>query len=145
MDELIQVIISSDTSTKQNYDFYSASFDLVFDLFSKQQFDSKQDSVKEFLFVSNFLNRQRYWFLISHLANSFCSRLFTNFIEQKAEPAVTNGFFISAYSYIFPNENAVSVLAEKSLMLLLLILSQPHSEFFRNALDMFQTVKGIRI
>jgi hypothetical protein len=144
MDEILQAIISSDTSNKQNYEFYSASFDLVFDLFSRQRFDSKQNSLK-FLFLSNFLNRQRYWFLISHLANSLCSRLFTNFIEQKTEPAVPNGFFISAYSYIFAKDDVVSVLAEKSLMLLLVILSQPHSDIFRNALDMFQNVKGVLI
>jgi hypothetical protein len=144
MEELLQIIIYSNTKTFLNFQVYLECLHLLLNLLSTQMFTIPSTSNNQLQKLDLF------WFLLlddfSHFANGLVVRLIRNFIEQQPPPseAQPNGLFMTALNFLVGKsvgENP-SPIADHSINLLLIISSQCFqniSPSFKEAIGKFET------
>lgn len=141
-EELIQLIIYSNTNSILNYQVYLESLHLLMNLLSTQMFSPPS--------IKNFQNLDVFWKMLlnqfGHFANLIVVRLLRNYIEQHSVPDDTqgNGLFMSAFNFLVGKAvaDSQSPIADNSINLLLLLSSQcsdASNSSFKDAIGVFET------
>jgi hypothetical protein len=83
--------------------------------------------------------------ILSHFSRGIVARLLRNFLEQQPCPKEHFGLVASAYSYLFSPGVAETVphLADKSIMMLLLLMSQAPRKEVNHFKDILATIEDL--
>ena len=146
IEELLQTMIYSNTTSFINYQVYLECIYLLFNLFSTQMFKDKNTPPGLDVFWDLLLNQ------MNHFANGLSTRLLRNYLDQQATPqdgqengthknTLTIGLFMSAFNFLAGKSTVDSQtpIADISINLLILLSSQnvKSSNHFYNMLGNF--------
>ncbi|KAH6572968.1 hypothetical protein BASA60_006314 [Batrachochytrium salamandrivorans] len=123
LEELLHVVIYANTTTSLNYEFYLEAINLLLVLLSSQMIHVSSEVVDKSYFLLILLDN------LSHFAKGILGRLLENFIGQQPKPSYGNEDPIKA-----------SPLAEKSILLLMIISGQGASESINYYRDAFSSL-----
>ena len=115
--ELLKIISIADTVTENGYIFYIEVIHLLIVLFSGQLHSKETIFIKLALEVEHDFSKR------------IVARLLSNFLNRQSIPSSLS--MLNVYSYFFKSEEE-SIMSDKSIMLLLLLINQNPREFINN-------------